>query len=362
MGEVNPMAPSKQYVWPAQRGFSRLETQRSCWAGKNASSFPTKRKAPRRLIAFSLVELLVVMTIISIVVGLMLPAVQSAREAARITQCQNNLKQVALACQNYEAVFKELPGYAGETKSLMVDFLLNRKPDESLSGTPWPGQILSQMEQTALAEGLSDIGDMRADEINLVTPSERIMELVRATVPSYNCPTRRDPDPYPLIGNYGNLYGKTGARIDYAMNSGAATSEEGKALIKSYADGVWILGERVKTNRITDGLANTYLVGEKSMDSLKYHTGNDLGDRSPIAGSADTLGSSHSYIRFAARSPKADVPNSCLVCHDFGSAHFAGWNVANADGSVRMMSYSMDLEIHRANATIDGSETIKYDH
>lgn len=309
------------------------------------------------LLGFTLVELLVVMTIISIMIGLLLPAVQEAREAARITQCQNNLKQIALACQNYEAAFKELPGYAGERNSLFVRYDRVRKRDATLSGTPWPGQILSQMEQPALALGLSRIGEMQQ-----ITPGEIVVKMVRATIPSYHCPTRRDAKPYPLVHGWELKYGSEGARIDYAMSGGAARTTEGSSVIKNYGDGIWILGERVKTNRVKDGLANTYLVGEKAMDSLRYHTGDDLGDRAPIAGDADATGTAHSYVRFAARPPKVDKPRSCLVCHDFGSAHYAGWNVANADGSVRMVSYSIDMEVNRANATIDQSEIVKYDH
>ena len=311
----------------------------------------------RPLIGFTLIELLVVMTIISIMIGLLLPAVQEAREAARITQCQNNLKQIALACQNYEAAFKELPGYAGERNSLFVRYDRDRKRDAALSGTPWPGQILPQMEQPELAEGLSRIGEMQQ-----ITPRDIVVKMVRATVPSYHCPSRRDAKPYPLVHGWETKYGSHGARIDYAMSGGAARTTEGSAVINNYGDGIWVLGNRVKTNRIKDGLANTYLVGEKAMDTLRYHTGNDLGDRAPIAGDADATGTAHSYVRFAARPPKVDKPRNCLVCHDFGSAHYAGWNVANADGSVRMMSFSIDMEVNRANATIDGSETVKYDH
>lgn len=324
---------------------------------KTMKRWPSKAIAfqPRDA-AFTLIELLVVLTIISILVGLLLPAVQSAREAARIVQCQNNLKQIALACLAYEASFKELPGYAGELNAIRVQYDRDRKREPSLAGTPWPGQILAQMEQSNLAGGLSSIGEMIS-----VTPEERIMNLVRATVPSYHCPTRRDPDPYPLVKGYKDRFGSHGARIDYAMNGGAALPIfDGSIGIKNYADGVWILGERVKTNRITDGLANTYLLGEKAMDSLRYDTGDDFGDRSPIAGDPHARGSTHSYVRYAARPPNVDVPNNCLICHDFGSAHFAGWNAANADGSVRMINYQIDMKVHRASASIDGKEKIEY--
>ena len=308
--------------------------------------------------AFSLIELMVVLTIISIMVGLLLPAVQSAREAARIAQCQNNLKQIALAVQNYEAAFKELPGYAGETAIPFVVYPDQRKDKRELWGTPWPGQILAQMEQPELALGLSRIGER---DPSLST--EVISKLVRSTVPNYYCPTRRDAKPYPLIKDWIERYGNRGARIDYAMNGGSAEEiSDGSPFVTHLEDGIWILGERVKSRRIKDGLANTYLIGEKAMDSLRYHTGDDLGDRAPIAGYPDSVGSSNAFVRLASRPPSIDRPRSCIVCHDFGSAHYAGLNVSNADGSVRMISYSIDMEVHRANASIAGSETVAYEH
>jgi prepilin-type N-terminal cleavage/methylation domain-containing protein len=309
-------------------------------------------------VAFTLIELLVVLTIIAILIGLLLPAVQAAREAARIVQCQNNLKQVALACVNYEASYKELPGYAGEKNPIRVRFELNRKRDESLYGTPWPAQILGFLEQSELARGLSRVGELRA-----VTPDDSIQQIVRGTVSAYHCPTRRDATSYPLIKQYQERYGDRGARIDFAMNGGAAEPIADDLIgITHKKDGVWVFGSRVKTNRIKDGLAHTYLLGEKAMDLLRYTTGTCFGDRSPIAGDPDNQGSSHSYVRFAARAPHVDIANNCLVCHDFGSAHQAGWNAANADGSVRMVSHTIDMDVHRASASIDGSEEIAYSH
>ena len=71
-------------------------------------------KRPAKANGLTLIELVVVIAIIGIMVGLLLPAVQNAREAARLVQCQNHLKQIALACQLYESSFRDLPGYGGE--------------------------------------------------------------------------------------------------------------------------------------------------------------------------------------------------------------------------------------------------------
>ncbi len=92
------------------------------------------------------------------------------------------------------------------------------------------------------------------------------------------------------------------------------------------------------------------------MDSEKYTTGTDFGDRGPIMGCAQLEAGANANVRFASRSPRMDHKASCTNCHDFGSAHFSGWNVTMADGSVRSMSYDLDLLVHRALASIDRGE------
>ncbi|MCC7474772.1 MAG: DUF1559 domain-containing protein, partial [Pirellulales bacterium] len=102
--------------------------------------------------------------------------------------------------------------------------------------------------------------------------------------------------------------------------------------------------------------SKTYLVGEKAMSAEHYTSGEDVGDRSPIAGLADHAGAANSYVRFAARPPAKDGHTSCLACHDFGSAHPASWNMAMADGSVQSLGYDLDIRVHRTLATIHGEE------
>lgn len=308
--------------------------------------------------AFTLVELLVVIAIIGIMVGLLLPGVQAVREAARQTQCRNNIKQVALACHNYESTFKEIPGYAGELNPIFVDYRLDRSVDHALSGGTWIAQALFFMEQGHLALPLAKLGGDPT-----VVPTPEVEHIVRVPVPSLHCPTRRDARAYPLLNTYAERYGELGARTDYAMNGGPAlVSEVDHRQITVQSDGVWILGKRVKSNRVFDGLSYTYLLGEKAMDLLRYTTGDCFGDRAPLAGGTGVRGTSHSYVRYAARQPQLDSVNSCLVCHDFGSAHPAGWNAAMSDGSVRLFNYEMDIEIHRANASVDGREVPEYSH
>ena len=104
------------------------------------------------------------------------------------------------------------------------------------------------------------------------------------------------------------------------------------------------------------------------MDPLKYVTGDDFGDRGPIAGfnnpsPATNQGATNSYVRFAVQDPKVntaavshDASSNCMFCHNFGSAHYTTWNISMADGSVRSMSYEMDIKLHLALASISGNE------
>ncbi len=196
-----------------------------------------------------------------------------------------------------------------------------------------------------------------------ITPTAQVKQAVRVPVQQFNCPSRRDAQAYPLLEPYKSRYGGGAARSDYAMNGGPATvSKTDHRLISVQHDGVWVLGKRTKFNRIHDGLSHTYLLGEKAMDVNRYETGDCFGDRAPLAGWNESWISSHSYVRYAARQPQIDSIDNCLICHDFGSAHPAGWSVAMSDGSVRMINFSIDIELHRAQASVDGREVASEDH
>lgn len=304
--------------------------------------------------AFTLVELLVCLAIIAILVGLLLPAIQAAREAARQVQCRNHIKQLSLACHNYESAFRQLPAYAGEKRPALVDYDF-RARNVNMRGWNWIAKCMLFTEQRVLAEKWGQLGSqprlaMTAQDSQLLANPVSIMY----------CPTRRSAEAYPLIGGFQQRYGDFAARVDYAMNAGPAKpteqtgSDENRIQVEK--DGVWQLGESTRMQSIVDGLSNTYLIGEKAMDSEKYTTGTDFGDRAPITGWLDVHTGGNAYVRFAARPPARDTRDNCLACHDFGSAHWTNWNASMGDGSVRSISYSMDLEIHRATASINGSE------
>jgi prepilin-type N-terminal cleavage/methylation domain-containing protein len=301
--------------------------------------------------AFSLVELLVVMALIGLLVALLLPAVQSTREAARMTQCRNNLKQIATSLHNFESARRYFPGHAGERQPFLVNFppaRVNSASGMKMTGN-WILQSLTFTEENSLADTLMPYGRNGA-----VTAA--IKQAVVVAVPIFNCPTRRPPMAYPLIDTAKTTFGPVGARTDYAMNGGTANPITDRQVAFG-SDGVWSFGRRVTLKNVIDGSSHTYLVGEKSMDLFKYLSGDDFGDRAPLAGLNNDNGAANTYARFASQSPARDVSNSCMSCHNFGSAHPAGWNMSMVDGSVQSYGFGMDLLLHQSLATIAGKET-----
>ena len=247
-------------------------------------------------------------------------------------------------------------GYAGEEVPSNVNYLgANLSAARATEPGPnWIVQILPFMEFTALGDLLAQLSVRRAGDL-LDRPDMRVA--IRTPVGILHCPTRREARAYPLVRQWAQRFGDTGARTDYAMCAGAGEMNTGNNIgVKD--EGIWHVGRRIATKHVTDGTSKTYLLGEKAMDTERYTNGEDLGDLPPIVGWGPRRASSNSNVRFAARRPASDGAGSCLTCHDFGSSHRENWNVALGDGSVRAMSYGLDLRIHRAMGSIQGAEAI----
>ncbi len=266
---------------------------------------PTKRRG------FTLVELLVVIAIIGILIALLLPAVQAAREASRRTSCTNNLKQIALAFHAYHDVYGEFPT-AGDNGSDNDNSNPCCSPG-SRDRYAWCYHILPYMEQQAMYN---------------ITKKSKLKKLV---VPTYYCPTRRTP----------RIYKGTG-KCDYGANGGIHTGKKGGGMVSRTR---W--GMPVTMGRVTDGLSNTLLGAEVSIHVLHIDSGGCCTDNECpfIAGWADDV------VRFAITSggttqtPIPDpvspsVPIS-VTTHRFGSSHPGGIQAALGDGSVRFIRYTV---------------------
>jgi len=328
---------------------------------------------------FTLVELLVVITIIGILIALLLPAVQAAREAARRLQCTNNLKQLALGCLGHESATRQFPtdgwgfGWTGEA-DWGNDW---RQPGG------WIYNILPFIEQ----QPLHDLGSGLDTS---TTPTKNAAHLQRTVMPLnvLYCPTRRPALIYPWKADGFGLVNadkpSVAGRSDYAANGGDVLVDQttgggpfwgssfenqwGGPLArnqienppgqmtsgaqKTFADiarlatGIMYCSSLIRVADITDGASNTCLLGEKSLCPDNYYNGADPSDNESAF-----IGDNEDITRYSGTPPNSfwppmeDTPG-LIDDMGFGSAHANGFNMAFCDGSVQVLNYSIDLTVY----------------
>ncbi len=303
-----------------------------------------------------------VITIIGILIALLLPAVQAAREAARMLQCRNNLKQIALGCLDHEHIHGIFPtggwgwGWSGDPDR----GFRRRQPGG------WMFNILPYIEQQPLRDlGLGDskIGRTRTAQTALAV---------------HYCPSRRAAVPYPYTiaptSPYINIYQPPFVgRSDYAGCAGCCgvdcdrwpawgygpyTLEQGDGWTEEkwrseYQDcvtgGVFsVRGERTMAD-ISDGASNTFLIGEKYLNPDGYTTGVETDDDQGW-----TIGYDYDVIRWTISSPPDWWPTFAPMqdrpgyphIRAFGSAHAGSLHMAFCDGSIQSIPYSIDRVVY----------------
>ena len=309
---------------------------------------------------FTLVELLVVIAIIGVLVALLLPAVQAAREAARIKQCANNVKQLALGFINHESAQRHFPtGGWG--------YYWFGEPDRGY-GVDQPGgwayNILAYVEQ----QNLRRIGSGIADQ---PTRQQELVKVASTLVPLFNCPSKRTLHGYAISERHQRLaFNMTNCRWDndclvmrgdYRVSSGnARTSDEtGPSLRANPADYLWQSGggslafqtgicfqrSRITFRHITDGSSYTLMLGEKLLETDHYEDGEASDNDQCLFVGNDR--DNHGYTSgdgVEAMLPEPDRPktNGRTTQFYFGGPHSTGLNLAYCDGSVHFQSYEVD--------------------
>jgi prepilin-type N-terminal cleavage/methylation domain-containing protein/prepilin-type processing-associated H-X9-DG protein len=299
------------------------------------------RRVLNRVRGFTLIELLVVIAIIAVLVALLLPAIQQAREAARRSQCKNNLKQFGLALHNYHEMCNTLPpGWIGGNR------------------WGWATFILPELDQSALFNSLSKTSGMSLTGTSVlgfsaVMPSLIMPNGLQSVLPAFRCPSDNGLNvvTFPLGNGYtlattpaanttsfgrSNYAGVVGAVVNLGIVPNVANGLGGGAFSQNSKRGF---------NTFIDGLSNTFLVGERRTPSFVSNgfSGGDtiwagVGDEVSIQGIALTVGDCSFGNKLNLRSTTAPSLTSNIPYSGFSSLHTGGGHFLMGDGSVRFIS------------------------
>ncbi len=320
--------------------------------------------------AFTLVELLVVIAIIGVLVALLLPAVQAARESARRARCTSQLKQLSLAAINYESARGHVPGgvpYApppqasGTTGGRRDTPVSTAAPDrlEYYHGQGWIVEVLPYIEQPALYDIFESVRNTDWSTNPAVVPLA-VQEARRTQPAILVCPS--DPTGTELVDDQPQAGGVEVAPTNYrgVMGSPAlaigSTSCPFDANLQAFCnDGrkqcngiIWrsSMLYPIKLRQVTDGLSNTMMVGE-DLPSHNDHTMWSFAN----GDSSSTL----CPLNFGLNDPR---PNEYWNVRGFRSWHPGGAHFAFADGSVRFIQEDIEFDLYRALSTIAGEEPL----
>ncbi len=265
---------------------------------------------------FTLIELLVVIAIIGVLIGLLLPAVQTAREAGRRSACTNNMKQIALALHGYYDAVKTLPPSCPSWKISLSD----------RDGYGWSVFILPQLEQQAIYDvwatnKSSNAGRWQRDVKNVPA----LEAALRTVIPTFLCPTCDIPA-YPSPQETGD---KRGSKSNYAGNGGALPSwglatTTADQLVRA-STGSLRSGKGIGFKEITDGLSKTFLIGEVGGDASRTK-----------AGLWSMVNNSINFRHEVVRYTNLKI-NDLVADKGFESGHQGGAQFAMCDGSVRFI-------------------------
>jgi prepilin-type N-terminal cleavage/methylation domain-containing protein/prepilin-type processing-associated H-X9-DG protein len=322
---------------------------------------------------FTLIELLVVITIIAVLVSLLLPAIQQARESARRTQCRNNLKQIGLALHNYASSLQVFPpGYVDANGNP------NSTPDNDKgSGWGWATFLLPQMDQGNVYNQIN---------FNQTVGMGTNAQVSQTVLVGFQCASDGNQQAFSVYDSTFSNPVTTLAHSNYVACSGwleCFSGAGGNPQSGSGADGLtgvygpggagmFYRNSRVTVARVTDGLTNTIAVGERtSLQSPSTWTGAVPGGRCPAwravqppqpfslpPGPAyDNADFGEAFI--LAHCNANHLPNSDFPIYDpdtYHSFHSGGAHFLLGDGSVRFISSYINGATYQALATIAGAE------
>ena len=305
---------------------------------------------------FTLVELLVVIAIIGILIALLLPAVQAAREAARRMQCSNNLKQFGLGVHNYVSTFKKFPP-PGQI--------------DSTSRMSYVAVLLPYMEQVELFERIDQSVLWQYGAANLTVRQTPLPYVACPSAPSEksNYCYKADGswsfgegDQYTL--HYQGVAGAAGQKPFSTDYYDASEYEPDTGHGVKSTNGIFVVSKLISIDDVTDGTTHTLMIGEISWHKSEYEPW--LGGFSE--GGANMMSAKNimwpfkSHMFNPGQRYDPQFPDSSEICStSFGAMHPAGCNFAMADGSVTFFNEDVELDILKSLATRSGGEVFEYE-
>jgi prepilin-type N-terminal cleavage/methylation domain-containing protein/prepilin-type processing-associated H-X9-DG protein len=301
----------------------------------------------QRRVGFTLVELLVVIAIIGILVALLLPAIQAAREAARRTECSNNIKQLALAFHNYHDTYRVFPPGNIVQNHWRTGGACHQHGGICCGSIGWPAFVLPYMEEQAIYDQIDfghqawarEPGEHSYHEGNPTNApaGDTVNQYAAEHMPSaFKCPS------------VPNECRDSMNHKDYAVNGSNGCAE------RAVSAGLFHINSNNGLFSVMDGASNTFLLLEMS-HNWKHANGNWYTN-----GANPFFWVNHATQGYVVYREACNFPPNTVTCRPTRGArslHPGGLNVAYADASVQFLSENVDFVLYGNTFTVNGSET-----